>query len=400
MKILNKIINIFLITVLLMVSFFSPFYKVKAKTIADMKKELDERQAVYDEALAQKNLTESERKEIKNKIAKNEEKVVELLNENEKLNEEISELNKSIEDKYQEIKRIINTNQLMNGESKYLEYIFGAQNFTDFIFRASVAEQLSKYNKELTEQMEKDIKAREEKQKEIAKMQDEISAIQQDLKAQYARLGETLSALVEEMTSELDDIKLLKNNIAELQNTYNCSDDEDIEECKERARRATYIPPSTGAFKRPLAYGWITSEYGYYAPFGYTMWHAAMDMSGPSGSYVYASAPGRVVATFIEDCGNHIVYIAHNVNGTRYTTGYWHMRTYYVSVGDLVSENTVIGIMGGGRWEDTCSTGEHLDFVFTLGAYKTDYFVNPRTVSVNPRYYLSFPEKYYDWTTR
>ena len=88
MKILNKIINIFLITVLLMVSFFSPFYKVKAKTIADMKKELDERQAVYDEALAQKNLTESERKDIKNKIAKNEEKVVELLNENEKLNEE------------------------------------------------------------------------------------------------------------------------------------------------------------------------------------------------------------------------------------------------------------------------------------------------------------------------
>ena len=35
------------------------------------------------------------------------------------------------------------------------------------------------------------------------------------------------------------------------------------------------------------------------------------------------------------------------------------------------------------------------NFIFDssmLGAYKTDYFVNPRTLSVNPRNYLSFPE--------
>ena len=56
-----------------------------------------------------------------------------------------------------------------------------------------------------------------------------------------------------------------------------------------------------------------------------------------------------------------------------------------------MSENTVIGIQGGGTWEDSCSTGYHLDFLITLGAYKTDYFVNPRTVSVNPRNYISFP---------
>ena len=391
MNSIKKGFNIFLIINLLLVSFMCPVYRVKAKTISDMKKELIAKEEEYKKAKEAKALTEQERAEIQEKIKVNEQKIVELLKENEKLTDEIAELNISIEAKYKEIKKIINTNQVMSGESSYLEYIFGASTFTDFIYRASVAEQLSKYNKELTDQMEADVKAREEKQKEIAAKQDEIANIQQTLKNEYAKLGEKVSALLEEMSNEEDDIKLLKDNISELQNTYNCSDDEDIEECKERARRATYIPASTGSFKRPINNAIVTADYGYYRPFGYWQWHAAMDLAGDPGSRIYAAAPGRVVDVHTASCGNHIVYIVHNINGTRYTTGYWHMRTAYVSVGDLVGYDTVIGIQGGARWEDTCSTGQHLDFVLTLGAYKTDYFVNPRTVSVNPRNYVSFP---------
>ena len=391
MNILKKGFNLFLITILLSVSFICPSYRVKAKTIIDMKNELAEKEEEYKKAKEAKNLTEQERNEIQAEIKANEEKVVELLKENEKLTDEIAELNISIEAKYQEIKKIINNKQIMSGESSYLEYIFGAQTFTDFIYRASVAEQLSKYNKDLTDQMEADIKAREEKQKEIEAKQEEIAEIQQTLKTEYARLGEKVKTLSEEMSNEEDDIALLKGNISELQNTYNCSDDEDIEDCKERARRATYIPASTGSFKRPINHAVVTSDYGYYNPFGYWQWHAAMDLAGDPGAQIYAAAPGRVVDVYTAECGNHIVYIVHNINGTRYTTGYWHMRTAYVSVGDLVGYDTVIGIQGGGAWEDSCSTGQHLDFVLTLGAYKTDYFVNPRSVSVNPRNYLSFP---------
>ena len=391
MNSIKKGFNIFLIINLLLVSFMCPVYRVKAKTISDMKKELTAKEEEYKKAKEAKALTEQERTEIQEKIKVNEQKIVELLKENEKLTDEIAELNISIEAKYKEIKKIINTNQVMSGESSYLEYIFGASTFTDFIYRASVAEQLSKYNKALTDQMEADVKAREEKQKEIAAKQDEIADIQQTLKNEYAKLGEKVSALLEEMSNEEDDIKLLKDNISELQNTYNCSDDEDIEECKERARRATYIPASTGAFKRPINNAVVTADYGYYNPWGYWQWHAAMDLAGDPGSRIYAAAPGRVVDVYTASCGNHIVYIVHNINGTRYTTGYWHMRTSYVSVGDLVGYDTVIGIQGGASWEDSCSTGQHLDFVLTLGAYKTDYFVNPRSISVNPRNYLSFP---------
>ncbi len=391
MNSIKKGFNIFLIINLLLVSFMCPVYRVKAKTIADMKKELTAKEEEYKKAKEAKALTEKERNEIQEKITANENKIVELLKENEQLTDEIAELNLSIEAKYTEIKKIINNKQIMSGESSYLEYIFGASTFTDFIYRASVAEQLSKYNKDLTDQMEADIKAREAKQKEIADKQDEIANIQQTLKNEYAKLGEKVSALLEEMSNEEDDIKLLKDNISDLQNTYRCSDDEDIEVCKERARRATYIPASTGSFKRPINNAIVTANYGYYTPWGYKQWHAAMDLAGNSGSKIYSAAPGRVVDVHTASCGNHIVYIVHNINGTRYTTGYWHMRAAYVSVGDLVSYDTVIGIQGGASWEDSCSTGQHLDFVLTLGAYKSDYFVNPRTVAVNPRNYISFP---------
>src|SRR5574344_2143557 len=127
------------------------------------------------------------------------------------------------------------------------------------------------------------------------------------------------------------------------------------------------------------------------ASFGYTTWHAAMDLAGDPGSKIYAAADGKVVEVKHQSCGNHIVYIVHNINGVRYTTGYWHMRTTYVSVGQLVTSNTVIGIQGGLSSEDSCSTGQHLDFVVTRGAYKLDYFTNPRSVSMDARNVLSFP---------
>jgi len=395
MKYLSNGIRFLLAMVLLSVSFICPVYRVKAQTIGDLKKELEAKEAEYKRIEADKNITEQEKEEVQRKIKVNEDRIVELYQESQKLSDEIAELNDNIAAKYQEIKNIINTNQIMNGENSYLEYIFGASNFADFIYRASVAEQLSKYNKELTDQMSREIEEREAKQKEIEKKQTEIAELQQELQAQYNKLGQKVSGLLEEMSTELDNIKMLKDNIASLQNTYRCSDDEDIEVCKERARRATYIPASTGSFKRPINNAMVTANYGYYivpGVWGYNpQWHAAMDLAAPNGSSVYAAAPGRVVAVNHYACGNWVVYIVHNISGTRYTTGYWHMRTSYVSVGDLVDYNTVIGVQGGGSWEDTCSTGYHLDFVLTLGAYKTDYFVNPRTVSVNPRNYVSFP---------
>ena len=49
--------------------------------------------------------------------------------------------------------------QISNGETNYLEYIFGATDFTDFIYRVSVAEQLGEYNDRLIKEYNADIES-------------------------------------------------------------------------------------------------------------------------------------------------------------------------------------------------------------------------------------------------
>lgn len=411
MKLIKKTFNIFLIIVLLMISFVTPVYRVQAKTLGQMKAELTQKEEEYAKLKEEKELTEAERQKTKEQIAVNENKIVSLKNENIALDKEIAKLNNSIEEKYAEIKKILNYFQVSSGESGYLEYIFGAKTFTDFIYRASIAEQLSNYNKGLIEEYDNSIKESKKKQEEIVNRQNQIASLQEELTKQYAKLGQEITNLNDDMLSAEEETKLLKANILELQNTYKCSDTEEISVCKERAIKSNTIPASTGSFKRPINNAVVTGNYGWYDPYynGNVTWHAAMDLAGDSGAKIYASAAGKVVDVHHASCGNWIIYIAHNVNGVRYTTGYWHLRKAYVSVGELVSADTVIGIQGGLRSEDTCSSGEHLDFVFTLGAYKIDYFVNPRSISVDPREYIFFPKLIekatgvgtsVEWTTR
>ena len=48
--------------------------------------------------------------------------------------------------KEEEIKNLLSFNQISDGDNVYLEYVFGASSFTDFIYRSAVVEQLSLYN--------------------------------------------------------------------------------------------------------------------------------------------------------------------------------------------------------------------------------------------------------------
>lgn len=393
MKILKKGLNIFLAVSLLCISFVTPVYRVKAQTLGELKEELAAKEKYYANLKEEKELSEAERVAIQKEINSNEELLLTLKLETEQLDEEIAELNKSIESKYNEIKRIINYEQVSSGESSYLEYIFGAKTFTDFIYRASVSEQLSKYNKFLIDGYEEEVKQAQEKQAEIEQRRVKISELQETLSLQYAKLGEKISSLNDDMLSTDDELRLLKANILDLQNTYGCSDEDEIEVCKQRAINSSYIPPSTGDFIRPINNAIVTANYGYYDPYrtGNPTWHAAMDMASDDRAPIYPAADGKVIATYHQSCGNYIVYIVHNINGNRYTTGYWHMSSITVSEGQYVTAYTMIGRQGGRSWEDSCSTGEHLDFSITRGAYKIDYFENPRSVSVNPRNYIYFP---------
>ena len=50
----------------------------------------------------------------------------------------IDELNENINSKKKEIENLLSFLQVSNGENVYLEYIFEAKTFTDFIYRSAV----------------------------------------------------------------------------------------------------------------------------------------------------------------------------------------------------------------------------------------------------------------------
>jgi murein DD-endopeptidase MepM/ murein hydrolase activator NlpD len=96
-----------------------------------------------------------------------------------------------------------------------------------------------------------------------------------------------------------------------------------------------------------------------------------------------------------------MLYINVNVGGVKYTTYYYHLLTVNVKVGDVVTQNTVIGTVGGYSTStthggyDSCTTGAHLHFGVAKGYYSGS--INRANVITPP----GFPNaKGYRFTSR
>ena len=127
--------------------------KASAQTLQDLYDEKAEIQKKIDEKKHEIELTEEEYKRKEQEIYNIEAEIEKLSEEIQEANKEIVRLEKEIEEKKIETDNILVFLQLSNGEKSYLEYVFKAKSFTDFIHRVSVVEQLSKYNKEQINEM-------------------------------------------------------------------------------------------------------------------------------------------------------------------------------------------------------------------------------------------------------
>lgn len=396
-RVIKKYININLIIILLICSFFVSKQEVSAKTLGDLKRQLSEQLAEYEKTKNQKNLTESQINDIKNNISSiyseienNQLTVVELTNQ-------IEELKINIEQNENKIKDIIRFYQLSQGESMYLEYVFNATKYTDFIYRLAIAEQLSSYNDDLIKKQNQLIEDNKNKVKQLQDKEIELNKKQLQLNEQLDSLGNQLSEIVDIKIDIEEEIKMQQEAIELYEKQYNCKDNDEISVCT-----ANKLPADT-SFWRPLVTGHRSSEYGYRTYYlngrQVTDFHTGIDITtSPSSDVpVYAAASGKVVAIVRQSsCGGNKIYIHHNINGKSYTTGYHHLREILVSPGDEVTKNTQIAVMGGNPYIETwdkCSTGAHLHFSIATGLYLKDYTTWSAFIShtVNPRTLTNFP---------
>ena len=119
-------------------------------------------------------------------------------------------LEKTIQEKKEETDNILVFLQLSNGEKSYLEYIFKATSFTDFIHRISVVEQLSKYNKEQINEMKSLIKQNNELKDKLAKDIESEQKNRDTLQEKMFELGSRIDELEEDSVSIEDLIKSQK----------------------------------------------------------------------------------------------------------------------------------------------------------------------------------------------
>jgi murein DD-endopeptidase MepM/ murein hydrolase activator NlpD len=397
MKKISKLI-VFILIVLLI-----SYNPVKAETLRTLKDKLDKTLIELKENETQTKLTEQDIKNTRASINTARTNITNMSNEMVKLTEEITSLEKDILSKEEEIKKIMSYVQVSTGENAYLEYAFGAEDFTDFIYRASIAEQMTKYNDELIKEFTGMISANNKRKEELKQKQTKLEEQQVLLSRNLARLSNKLDELSDETMSIEDEIKMQKE-IIKVYEDRGCKLDEDIRTCG----RATL--PTTTQLYRPIMSGYVTSEFGNrcFMLNGKRRcdFHSGIDLStnSPGEVNVYAAGTGMVVGiTYRSSCGGNRVYVQHKFrNGKTYTTSYVHLRTVNVKEGQVVTRDTVIGLMGGDpsrEWWDKCSTGRHLHFSIASGLYLTDYtsWSTYQSKQMNPRLVINFPSGTRNW---
>ncbi len=362
-----------------------------AKTLREFKNELQAAKEALDNNQSEIHATQEEIDAAEARVDEIHIEMTNTDNEMIEINNKISQLNEKILKKDAEIKDIMKYYQFTNGESAYLEYLFEASSITDFIYRMAVTEQLSKYNDGLIKEMNSMIV---ENKKNILALQEK----EKELKALQKELGEKLVILGSRMDSLSDDSVELKDELAAAQATVEqyenlgCTDDEDVSEC------AKDLLPAGTRFWRPLNLGYLTAPYGYSSVYG-SSWHSGMDMSTyrSDPGNIYSIADGRVAFADYNGSMGNVVMIHHNINGNTYTSIYMHLNAIYVSSGQLVTKDTIVGQMG----ETGAAYGAHLHLSLITCLIYDGYCFNYRNYTVNPNDYINFPSSLYsDWNDR
>lgn len=312
----------------------------------------------------------------------------------ENMTQEIKDLQEDIQKTDAETKSIVSYLQLSNGESAYLEYAFGAETITDFIYRVAIVEQISEYNDNAITSMNNKIVENRNMQEKLKQKQIEMNEKIKTSTERQLELNQYTKELDETYTDISADIKK-KEELINYAKKKGCSANDDLSKC-------TGQLPYNSNFIRPLTSGRVTSNFGRRnLSVSSGSFHYGLDIGVGAGTNVYAPADGIVTGVEWNNCAGNTLYIVHNVGGNYYTTYYAHLSKINVSVGQTVYTNTVVAKSGN---TGTCTTGPHLHFTITrkaryvsagmygIPASQTYYSYSDLTRNaIDPRSMISFP---------
>ena len=340
----------------------------KIDSVSELKRQLDDEAAV---ATADYEEKQAALDDTIYRIGENETKLAEVTEE---LNQKHVVLENRVRDIY------------INGQISYLDVLFGAQDFKDFLTRMDLLKRVMirdselvanvlAYQKEIKEvgkQLEADrriqaeLAAKAEAAKDIklekaAKQQAIIDLMQNDkavydqqydeMMASSAAVTEMIHAREAELRRQAEEARRKAEMEARRQNGGGSPANDD----------GGYVMQSYGGGMIWPISGPITSEFGWrtHPIFGNARFHSGLDIGGDYGMPIHAAASGVVIeAGWIGGYGNTVM-IEH---GSGVVTLYGHNESLAVGVGQHVNQGDVIAYCGS----TGNSTGPHCHFEVRL----------------------------------
>ena len=375
------------IILLILLAVFIVPVNTSAKTLKQLEDEVNKFTADLESKNNQIAANDAEVAEIKKKIADIESQISAIQNETAVLEQEIKESNVEISEKSEQSKSLFQYIQVSEGENAYLEYIFGATDVTDMVYRMAVVEQLTEYNDQIMDELTQLIEDNKVRKEELATKNTELESLTKELEAEQEKINAETTQIKEAMPSVEQQKREAEKQLAYYKK-LGCGENEDINSCEIRVNGNSV--PSASGFYRPMVSGYVTQNW-------MNAGHLGIDLSNTNKTIeVYPVASGVVFAKYYDSAGALVLKIRHNVNGKYIYSTYAHLSAWYVNVGETVTPDTLIGRMGN----TGNSTGAHLHLELTTCDWHAGGGCTWSTYqksTINPRQYIGFPSGLRVW---
>lgn len=373
------------------------------ETLGELRQELANLKKQKADNDAKKQSTKNEISQKERAIKKAEEDITQAESDIEAAEVEIQESNERIAGLKVQTENILKVLQQLQSENVYLEYLSDSESITELIMRISAIEQITSSNQKNLEDLEALIKKNEQLKKDLAQKQKDLAAKIDSYENAIKQLHGNLESYDKFALDINTEIKVKEENV----NVYIEASMKKYGKIVDSARLDELLDvPYNAGWLKPLNKGSVTSLEGYRTdPITGKQYsfHSGIDIGkNAEGTNVYAAAAGTVSGIVNRySCGGNMLYITVTVGGVKYTTYYYHLLKINVKVGQIVTQNTVIGTVGGGSTAkknggyDGCTTGAHLHFGVAKGWYSGS--IPTSKVIVPP----GFNNKVgYSWSTR
>ncbi len=347
-----------------------------AKSVSELKKEMEERNEQIKQKEAEINSKTAEKNAEIEKRNSLDLQISAMLDDIEDVEAVIDEKQKEIDDKNEEIEALSNkieedNERLMQrikvmyeyGTTSYLQLLLEADGLADLVTRLSVVKSVYNYDKDIiNDYINSKDQIEQAKQLVVNEQNEQIEAksILEDKKSDLETLKSEKQAIIDSLNS---DIESLKKQEEQDESDYNALKAE-LQKALAAQESKSSSSSDTPAYSGNGQFGWpsaastrITSNYGYrtHPITGTKSLHRGIDIGAPFGSNVLAAEAGTVVTAGYNNSYGYYVTINH---GGGYVTLYAHNSKLLVSAGQKVNRGDVIAKCGS----TGNSTGNHVHF--------------------------------------